>query len=100
MYAARPWKGKLYGRKWRKAREWHLANAPLCVMCSTKGRTVAASIVDHKTPHRGDPALFWDSENWQSLCKPCHDSTKQRDEWLQDQEAVVSLDGYPLQGDW
>ena len=22
--------------------------------------------------------LFWDRANWQSLCKPCHDSWKQR----------------------
>lgn len=32
-----------------------------------------ASVVDHVIPHRGDKALFWDSDNWQPLCKPCHD---------------------------
>ena len=38
-----------------------------------KGRAVTATVVDHITPHRGNPILFWDEGNWQSLCKPCHD---------------------------
>ena len=28
---------------------------------------------EHEALHRGDPVLFWDEKNWQSLCKPCHD---------------------------
>lgn len=40
----------------------------------------AASVVDHIKPHKKDPALFWDQENWQALCKPCHDSVKQKEE--------------------
>lgn len=32
-----------------------------------------AIIVDHIIPHRGDMKLFWDEDNWQSLCKHCHD---------------------------
>lgn len=42
-------------------------------------------IVDHKTPHRGDPTLFFDPENLQSVSKAWHDSEKQRQEkqgWL------------------
>lgn len=34
-------------------------------------------MVDHITPHKGDSTLFWDSGNWQSLCKSCHDGYKQ-----------------------
>lgn len=34
-------------------------------------------VVDHKTPHRGDRALFWDRDNLQSVSKRWHDSTKQ-----------------------
>lgn len=41
---------------------------------------VAATIVDHKVPHKGDKALFWDSTNWQSLCKPCHDRKTARED--------------------
>ena len=35
-------------------------------------------VVDHIIPHRGDPALFWDEGNLQSVSKAWHDSTKQR----------------------
>ena len=42
------------------------------------GLTEAATVVDHIKPHKGDYDLFWDESNWQSLCKHCHDSHKQR----------------------
>jgi 5-methylcytosine-specific restriction protein A len=38
-----------------------------------QGRLVKATVVDHIVPHRGDVKLFWDENNWQSLCKSCHD---------------------------
>ena len=34
---------------------------------------VRATVVDHIIPHKGDQKLFWDTRNWQPLCKPCHD---------------------------
>lgn len=67
-----------YGYRWQKAREGWLAKHPLCAECARRGRRRAASVVDHKVAHRGDMKLFWDRANWQSLCKPCHDSFKQR----------------------
>ncbi|SFR40561.1 hypothetical protein SAMN04488005_1519 [Yoonia tamlensis] len=36
-----------------------------------------SAVVDHKVPHRGDPKLFWDIDNLQSVSKAYHDSTKQ-----------------------
>lgn len=61
-------------------------------MHEQRGECVAAQVVDHIKPPRlkeakdsGDAeritaaqALFWDRTNWQSLCKACHDSVKQR----------------------
>jgi 5-methylcytosine-specific restriction endonuclease McrA len=45
------------------------------------GRQVAATVVDHIKPHRGDQSLFWDkNNNWAALCETHHNSTKQRDE--------------------
>lgn len=64
---------RLYGYAWQKARAAYLAEHPLCVACREAGRVEAATVVDHKTPHRGDPAVFWDRANWQPLCKACHD---------------------------
>jgi hypothetical protein len=56
---------------------------------------VAAVVVDHIVPHRGDMKLFWDSGNWQSLCKTCHDSFKQRQE-KSGVESGCSVDGIPI----
>lgn len=62
-----------YGRKWRKARALYLERHPLCAECLKERKATPATVVDHIIPHRGDPALFWDVDNWQPLCKPCHD---------------------------
>ena len=62
-----------YNSRWQKARKRYLRTHPLCVRCQEEGRLVEATVVDHIKPHRGDPVLFWDEKNWQSLCKPCHD---------------------------
>ncbi len=62
-----------YDSRWRKARARFLKANPLCVKCKEGGRLVAATVVDHIVPHRGDRQLFWDQRNWQSLCKKCHD---------------------------
>lgn len=69
-----------YGARWQRARKRHLQAHPLCVMCQAQGRVTAATVVDHKEPHRGDDRLFWDETNWQSLCAHHHSSTKQRQE--------------------
>lgn len=46
-------------------------------MCAAEGKVVAANVVDHIVPHKGDEKLFWDEDNWQALCPPHHDSDKQ-----------------------
>lgn len=43
-----------------------------CVRCMKNGRYVRATVVDHIKPHCGDQRLFWDEDNWQALCKECH----------------------------
>jgi 5-methylcytosine-specific restriction enzyme A len=70
-------RNELYGRRWKSARAAFLRSHPLCCECERRGMVVAAAVVDHVTPHKGDMALFWDSNNWQSLCKTCHSSWKQ-----------------------
>lgn len=62
-----------YGYRWQQARERFLKRYPLCVHCLKDGQTQAAEVVDHKIPHKGDKALFWDQDNWQGLCKRHHD---------------------------
>lgn len=62
-----------YGSRWQKYRLRYLKEHPLCVRCQAEGRVVAATVVDHVIPHRGDQVLFWSKNNWQALCKTCHD---------------------------
>ncbi len=69
-----------YGYRWQKARERFLRAHPLCCYCERNGFVTAASIVDHKIPHRGNQELFWDEGNWQALCKACHDGAKAQEE--------------------
>lgn len=62
-----------YDSRWRKAREGFLAKHPLCIQHKENGVVEPATVVDHIKPHRGNRELFWDRENWQPLCKTCHD---------------------------
>ena len=62
-----------YDARWREARKLFLHRNPLCQRCLKYGKVTPATVVDHIVPHRGDLLLFWDQENWQALCKPCHD---------------------------
>jgi 5-methylcytosine-specific restriction protein A len=66
--------------RWRNARKMFLQDNPLCAECERQGRIKAAGVVDHIRPHRGNQALFWDMDNWQSLCKSCHDKKTGRGE--------------------
>lgn len=72
-------------RKWYRLARWRtkargqLMAQPLCAMCPDWSRR-PATVADHVVPHGDDPALFW-SGVLQSLCKPCHDIRKQRQEW-------------------
>ena len=57
---------------WRKARRAFLKANPLCVDCGGVGVVKSANEVDHIERHLGDRKMFWDRNNWQALCKPCH----------------------------
>ena len=53
--------------KWRRVSAEFLMYNPLCAFCN-----MPAQCVDHIVPHRGDFNLFWDYDNYQSLCFRCH----------------------------
>lgn len=60
-------------KRWKDTRARVLDSEPLCRICRREGRITEATVVDHIKPHRGDLDLFWDDDNHQPLCKPCHD---------------------------
>lgn len=77
--AHEPWR-KWYGsRRWKALRRLVLDRDEYRCQTPTCGRIEADTsqlVADHKRAHRGDPALFWDVTNLQTLCKTCHDSLK------------------------
>lgn len=79
--AVQPW------RVWYKTPEWKalrlatfLRDVYQCRRCGAVVGKRGEATCDHIRPHRGDRALFFDPSNLQTLCKPCHDGPKQRDE--------------------
>ncbi|MDQ0027745.1 5-methylcytosine-specific restriction endonuclease McrA [Variovorax paradoxus] len=82
--------------RWRRRRAQFLDKYPLCVFCEREGRVELATVVDHKVPHRGDLELFWDWDNYQSLCKFHHDSTKKVIEAGKKLRWTIGLDGWPV----
>ena len=76
-----PWRAWYNTKRWRQMRWAQLvADAFTCTRCGRLEGNTSLLVCDHKTPHRGDEALFWDAENLTTLCKPCHDGAKQREE--------------------
>jgi 5-methylcytosine-specific restriction endonuclease McrA len=85
-----------YDYKWQQARKRYLTIHPLCVWCAKEWRVTPAKVVDHIIPHRNDERLFWSIDNWQSLCKTCHDSRKQRLEKSGKETRIIGVDGLPM----
>lgn len=90
------WQHLYKGAAWRRLRQHQLAMQPLCEFCLVTEEITAAEVVDHKRRHQGDPELFFDATNLQSLCKHHHDSAKQM---MERGKKVVTygLDGYPIE---
>ena len=91
----------LYNGRWQKARAGYLAKHPLCREHEALGQYIPATVVDHIQPHKGDMSLFWDSDNWQPLCKACHDAKTAREDGGFGNKASnkprpgCTLDGFP-----
>jgi 5-methylcytosine-specific restriction endonuclease McrA len=68
-----------YTYEWQRYRAQYLAEHPMCRI-KGKGCEIAASVVDHIKPHRGDMVLFWDQTNHQAACAHCHNAHKQKSE--------------------
>lgn len=85
-----------YTSRWEKARLVFLRANPLCAMCDQEGRVGVATVVDHKIPHKGDQALFWDQSNWQPLCQGHHNRDKRSAEQGFKMTQAIGQDGWPI----
>lgn len=83
--SAEPWR-KWYGTaRWQRLKERvHLRDGYICqrsgVICAGKGQDWNAPVANHKVAHRGDPTLFWDENNIETVTKRVHDSEIQAEE--------------------
>lgn len=105
FYKLARWRGK------KGLRLAHLGREPVCRYCRQRGIVNDGSlkaggeqqddmrrrflVVDHIVPHRGDPDLFWDPVNLQTLCPDHHDVVKQREE-VHGFSNARGPDGWPL----
>ena len=63
-----------YNGRWKRESRLFLRANPICVCDGqAQGCNGEATVTDHRIPHKGDPALFWDATNWQPMSKVCHD---------------------------
>jgi hypothetical protein len=87
-----------YDGQWEKARATFLAlpENQFCERCKAAGILNAGHlrmdgtpqinphrmhlVVNHRIPHRGDKALFWDRKNWEVACPDHHDIRIQQEE--------------------
>ena len=71
-------------RKWYHTERWQRLRRAVLVdfnyACASCGDVKSELDVDHKVPHRGSPALFWDRSNLQALCAQCHGEKTKRGE--------------------
>jgi 5-methylcytosine-specific restriction protein A len=75
---------KYYNSRWQRERKIYLKANPFCVICLKFNKYTKANVVDHIKPHRGDMNLFWDKNNWQALCKKCHDKKTRTEDQYQE----------------
>lgn len=74
-----PWRRWYKTARWQRLR-WAVLVRDMftCARCQRLEADTSQLVADHRKPHRGDEALFWDEGNLWTLCKTCHDSWKQR----------------------
>src|SRR6266478_5066398 len=86
--------GRLHDKAaWHRRARRQLQHEPLCAMCLSEGRIVAARIADHVEPHHNDPHKFWTGA-LESLCAHCHENRKKLVERY-GYDKTIGLDGLP-----
>jgi hypothetical protein len=79
------WRGWYATKTWRDLRmQVFVRDSFTCrrtgVLCIGRHPADNSPVANHKRPHRGDPALFWDVDNIETVTKAVHDGLIQREE--------------------
>jgi len=83
-----PWRAWYRTPRWAKFRmQVFIRDGFVCqrsgVLCIGKHPAPNSPVANHKRPHKGDPALFWDPANVETVSKAVHDSIIQAEEAAQ-----------------
>ncbi|MND23240.1 hypothetical protein D3C80_136400 [compost metagenome] len=60
-------------KTWRGVTAEFIAVNELCGDCARRGFVSVASKVAHKADPKTDRVLFWDRNNWLTLCESCYE---------------------------
>ena len=86
-----------YRKSWKVLRNNQLRRKPYCEECDRNHLMTHATEVDHKTPHKGDKALFFDADNLQSLCETCHSRKTLLENGLSvSNKEPIGINGWPI----
>jgi 5-methylcytosine-specific restriction protein A len=89
-----PWRALYQNAAWRNLREFILSRDPLCqLMLTDKCRQHGgdeSTVADHIKDHKGNTTLFYDTQNIQGVCKPCHDQKTGMTRGNSDPNALVA----------
>lgn len=83
--ATKPWRAWYKTARWEKLRQQaFVRDLYTCqrsgVLCIGKHPAPNSPVANHKRRHNGDPALFWDINNIETVSKEVHDTIVQAEE--------------------
>lgn len=89
-----------YGYIWQVERKAYKAHNRLCVACLFNNRITPVEALDHIAPITCLPEQQWDSDNWCSICWPCHNrktAQEPKQAWIPESDRWV-ICGLPASG--
>lgn len=69
-----------YTTRWQALRLMILARDPFCKRCERSGIATPSDTVNHIDRARKTPERFFDEDNLEGVCAPCHSGEIQREE--------------------
>lgn len=83
--ASNDWRAWYKTARWQRLKERvHIRDLYTCqrtgVLVIGKYPAPNSAVANHKIPHRGDPELFWDEDNIETVSKAYHDREIQKAE--------------------
>jgi len=80
LYRDKRWCGPNGVRQQALVRDLYTCQRCHCIVIEGNRHHPRAAIANHKRPHKGDPELFFELTNVETVCKSCHDTRIQREE--------------------